>query len=93
MALELHAARMFDNTKWYDYTAFNEKYRPELLRNKGEQKDEEKHYVHHGQGRDILYRRVSVEQRKDHRYCSVKRYDHSVNNHSYDNITEEDGNE
>lgn len=28
-ALELHAARIFDNPKWVDYIAFNKKYRPE----------------------------------------------------------------
>ena len=32
MALELHAARIFDNIEWCDYTAFNEKYRPEVLK-------------------------------------------------------------
>ncbi len=39
-ALELHAARIFNNEDWCDYIAFNEKYRPEILRNKGEQKNE-----------------------------------------------------
>ena len=32
MALELHAARIFDSVEWCDYTAFNEKYRPEVLK-------------------------------------------------------------
>ncbi len=32
MSLELHAARIFDNVEWCDYTAFNEKYRPEVLK-------------------------------------------------------------
>lgn len=30
-ALVLHAARIFDNPKWVDYEAFNQKYRPQLL--------------------------------------------------------------
>ena len=30
-ALELHAARIFDNPEWVDYTAFNTKYRTEVL--------------------------------------------------------------
>lgn len=32
MALELHAARIFDSIEWCDYTAFKEKYRPEVLK-------------------------------------------------------------
>ena len=32
MALEQHAARIFDSIEWCDYTAFNEKYRPEVLK-------------------------------------------------------------
>lgn len=36
IALELHAARIFDDTEWCDYIAFNEKYRPEVLKNEGE---------------------------------------------------------
>ena len=32
MALELHAARIFDNEAWYDFLLFNEKYRPERLK-------------------------------------------------------------
>ena len=30
-ALELHAARIFDNPNWVDYAAFNRKYRPNKL--------------------------------------------------------------
>ena len=30
-ALELHAARIFDNEEWVDYMAVNRKYRPEVL--------------------------------------------------------------
>ena len=30
-ALELHAARIFDNPDWVDYAAFNRKYRPDKL--------------------------------------------------------------
>lgn len=30
-ALELHAARLFDNPAWADYIPFNRKYRPEVL--------------------------------------------------------------
>ena len=32
-ALELHCARLFDNKNWHDYINFNQKYRPEILRN------------------------------------------------------------
>ena len=31
-ALELHASRIFDDPAWVCYSAFNRKYRPELLR-------------------------------------------------------------
>lgn len=30
-ALQLHAARIFDDPKWVDYKAFNAKYRPKIL--------------------------------------------------------------
>jgi hypothetical protein len=30
-ALELHAARIFDDAEWADYTAFNKRYRPDRL--------------------------------------------------------------
>lgn len=33
MALEHYAARLFDNSEWIDYLAFNQKYRPERLCN------------------------------------------------------------
>ena len=38
-ALELHAARIFDNEQWCDYVAFNKKYRSEILQNKGVQQN------------------------------------------------------
>ena len=31
-ALELHAARIFDNPLWVDFTPFNKRFRPEVLR-------------------------------------------------------------
>ena len=31
-ALELHAARIFDNPLWVNFIAFNEQFRPEVLR-------------------------------------------------------------
>lgn len=31
-ALELFASRIFDNPEWVDYVPFNQKYRPEILR-------------------------------------------------------------
>ena len=33
--LECFSSRIFDNPKWVDYIAFNEKYRPEILQNNG----------------------------------------------------------
>lgn len=30
-ALELHAARIFDDENWCDYISFNQKYRPQIL--------------------------------------------------------------
>lgn len=34
-ALKLHARRIFDDSDWCDYIAFNKKYRPEILKPEG----------------------------------------------------------